>query len=177
LFSGGFAATFPPVIPQHVIDNLVQSVDLPEFIGEMMALARRAGTREGLCPFRSEATPGFKVFPDHVHCFGCGARGNALEFLMQEQGLTFPEAVRALASRTGVELPTSKPSQDTHEGLAGVRDVLRRAGANDQQRLTCSPCLLTPMTTATADEARNLWNRRARPRMRAPVAKNNEETD
>ena len=131
----GFTATFRPVIPQYVIDNILQSVDLPEFIGETMTLAKRAGTHEGLCPFHSEATPSFKVFPDHYHCFGCGAHGNALEFLMQKQGLTFPEAVRALASRTGVDLPTSKATQDTPDGLGGVRDVLRRACAKYQQLL------------------------------------------
>lgn len=130
-----FAATFPPVIPQYVIDNILESLDLPEFIGEMVALDKRAGSHEGLCPFHSEATPSFKVFHDHYHCFGCGAHGNALEFLMSKQGLTFPEAVRALASRTGVDVPSSKPAQDKPDTLTGTRDVLRRACAKYQQLL------------------------------------------
>ena len=124
------------VIPQHVIESILEHVDLPDFIGETVTLAKKAGAHEGLCPFHAEDTPSFRVYTDHYHCFGCGAHGNALEFLMEKQGFTFPEAVRALASRTGIEVPTSKPGQDAPpDQLSGVRDVLRRACAKYQQLL------------------------------------------
>ena len=124
------------MIPQHVIDTILQSVDLPDFIGETVALAKKSGAYEGLCPFHTEDTPSFRVYPDHYHCYGCGAHGNALEFLMEKQGLSFPEAVRALASRSGIPIPASKPAQESApDQLSGVRDVLRRACAKYQQLL------------------------------------------
>ena len=133
-FFSAFAATFRSVIPQHVIDSILQNINLPDFIGETMTLVDRAGSHEGLCPFHAEDTPSFKVFADHYHCFGCGAHGNAIEFLMEQQGLSFPEAVRALASRSGVEIPTIQRSgNDTPDALSGTRDVLRRACAKYQQ--------------------------------------------
>ena len=134
-FQPGFAATFASVIPQHVIENILQTIDLPELIGETVTLVKRAGTHEGLCPFHSEATPSFKVFADHYHCFGCGAHGNAIEFIMHKQGLTFPEAVRALASRAGVEIPSSNLVPEKPDALAATRDVLRRSCAKYQQLL------------------------------------------
>ncbi len=135
-FFSAFAATFRSVIPQHVIDNILQKINLPEFIGEVVTLADKSGSHEGLCPFHAEATPSFKVFADHYHCFGCGAHGNAIEFLMEQQGLSFPEAVRALASRSGVEVPSAqRPDKDVPDALAGPRDVLRRACAKYQQLL------------------------------------------
>ena len=135
-FFPAFAATFRPVIPQHVIDRVLQNINLPEFIGETVTLADKSGSHEGLCPFHAEDTPSFKVFSDHYHCFGCGAHGNAIEFLMEQQGLSFPEAVRALASRSGVEVPSSeRANPEEPDALSGARDVLRRACAKYQQLL------------------------------------------
>ena len=124
------------MIPQHVIDTLLQSVDLPAFIGETVVLAKKSGTYEGLCPFHTESTPSFHVYPDHYHCYGCGAHGNALDFLMERQGLSFPEAVRALASLTGITIRANRPARKSApDQLAGARDVLRRACAKYQQFL------------------------------------------
>lgn len=124
------------VIPQDVIESILQLVDLPDFIGETVTLAKKSDAYLGLCPFHAEDTPSFRVYPDHYHCYGCGAHGNAIEFLIERQGLTFPEAVRALASRTGIEVPSNRPTQDAPpDQLAGVRDVLRRACAKYQQLL------------------------------------------
>ena len=124
------------VIPQHIIDSVMASIDLPDYIGETVPLAHRAGSHEGLCPFHKEATPSFKVFHDHYHCFGCGEHGNALEFAMKLQGLSFPEALRLLASRTGIVIPSSnKPVPTTPDLLAGPKETLRRACAKYQYLL------------------------------------------
>lgn len=124
------------MIPQHVIDDILQHVDLPDFIGETVAIAKKSEGYEGLCPFHSEKTPSFRIYPDHYHCFGCGAHGNAIDFLMEKQGLSFPEAVAALASRAGVVIPSNKPAQEAPpDPHMGVRDTLRRACAKYQQLL------------------------------------------
>lgn len=123
------------MIPQYIIDTIISLVDLPEFIGETVALAKKSGGHEGLCPFHKEDTPSFRVYADHYHCYGCGAHGNAFEFLMERQGLSFPEAVRALGSRYGIDVPVSKlpdPPPDQHTGL---RDALSRACSKYQQLL------------------------------------------
>ena len=135
MFPSSFRGLLPPVIPQPVIDDIVAALDLPDFIGETVALAKQGATYSGLCPFHSEATPSFKVFADHYHCYGCSAHGNAIDFVMNKQGLTFPEAVRMLASRTGVEIPSNKPNQTKPDRHAKARDVLRRACAKYQQLL------------------------------------------
>ena len=136
MFHPGNRGNLAAVIPQHVIDTILERVDLPDFIGETVALAKKSEAYEGLCPFHAENTPSFRVYPDHYHCYGCGAHGNALEFLMEKQGHTFPEAVKALASRTGIEVPSDKPAHDAPpDQFAGVRDVLRRACAKYQQLL------------------------------------------
>lgn len=123
------------MIPQHVIDSINDSLDLPEFIGETVTLAKQGSAYGGLCPFHSEATPSFKVFADHYHCYGCSAHGKGIDFAMEKLGLTFPDAVRLLASRTGVVIPPNKPVQEKPDEAARARDVLRRACAKYQQLL------------------------------------------
>src|SRR5574337_507947 len=126
------------MIHQAVIDRILQSLDLPAFIGERVTLAKHSETYEGLCPFHTESSASFKVFRDHYHCFGCGAHGNAIDFLIGHQGLSFPEAVRALAAHTGVEVPTSREGRFKTDELLGLRSSLRRACA-EYQRLLLSP--------------------------------------
>ena len=78
----------------------------------MVALKRRGRDYVGLCPFHSEKTPSFSVSPERqsFHCFGCGVGGNAISFVMQYENLSFPEALRFLASRAGMQLPEREPS-------------------------------------------------------------------
>lgn len=136
LFDQSVAATFRPVIPPHVIDAILHNIYLPDFVGETVALAKKSATHEGICPFHNENTPSFHVYPDHYHCYGCGAHGNAIDFLMQLRGRSFLDAVRALASQTGITIPHKPASQgrapDPHRA---IRDVLRRACAKYQQLL------------------------------------------
>ena len=130
------AATFQSVIPQHLIDQILQNVSLPDLIGETVSLTERSGAHDGLCPFHAENTPSFKVFSDHYHCFGCGEHGNAIEFVMGQQGVSFPDAVRTLAARSGVEIPSGQKSgMDKPPEPSGTRDVLRRACTKYQQLL------------------------------------------
>ena len=87
------------MIPQSFIDDLLQRVDVVEVVGRHVKLKKGGANWMGLCPFHNEKSPSFSVSPtkQFYHCFGCGAHGTAVGFLIEYSGLTFPEAVRDLA--------------------------------------------------------------------------------
>jgi DNA primase len=94
-------------IPQTFIDELIARADIVELIGSRVPLKKAGREFKACCPFHDEKTPSFWVSPDKqfYHCFGCGAHGTALGFLMQYEQLPFPEAVEEIASRLGLEVP------------------------------------------------------------------------
>ena len=94
-------------IPQHFIDELVARTDIIEVIGSRVQLKRAGREYKACCPFHDEKTPSFTVSPDKqfYHCFGCGAHGTALGFVMEYDHLGFVEAVEELAARAGLEVP------------------------------------------------------------------------
>ena len=107
----------PQGIPEEIIDEIRQRTDLVGLVGEYLKLERRGKSMVGLCPFHSEKTPSFSVSPEKqlFHCFGCGASGNAFSLIMQMEKLTFPEAARFLARRSGVNIPERRlilPAED-----------------------------------------------------------------
>lgn len=98
------------------IDEVKQKTDIVELIGQYVTLKKAGRNLTALCPFHSEKTPSFIVFPEQQswHCFGaCSTGGDAFSFLMKKEGLDFSEALRRLAERAGVTLP-SRPQFDTH---------------------------------------------------------------
>ena len=99
-------------IPQHFIDELIARADIVEVIGARVQLKKAGREYKACCPFHNEKTPSFWVSPDKqfYHCFGCGAHGTVLGFLMEHDHMAFPEAVEELATRLGLEVP--------HEGGA-----------------------------------------------------------
>lgn len=101
-------------IPDHLIDEIRERVDLVEVIGEVVALKKRGKNFVGLCPFHPEKTPSFSVSPDKqmYYCFGCQAGGNVFSFMVEYEKLSFPDAVRALGERTGVEVPDRETVAD-----------------------------------------------------------------
>ncbi len=100
-------------IPQTFIDELIARADIVEIVGSRVPLKKAGREYKACCPFHDEKTASFWVSPDKqfYHCFGCGAHGTALGFLMQYEQLPFPEAVEELAGRLGLEVP--------HEGGGG----------------------------------------------------------
>ena len=96
-------------IPEDTIQTVRDRVDIVDLVGRHVSLKKAGRTHKGLCPFHEEKTPSFIVSPDRgtYHCFGCGEHGNAFGFLMRQEGLTFPEAVRSLAGELGIEVPES----------------------------------------------------------------------
>ena len=95
---------------EDVLEQIRSRVDIVSLISEHVKLRKAGKNYVGLCPFHEEKTPSFTVDPDKqlFYCFGCGAGGNIFSFVMRREGLTFPEAVRALADRAGVRLPSPR---------------------------------------------------------------------
>ncbi|MBI4610825.1 MAG: DNA primase [Candidatus Rokubacteria bacterium] len=114
------AGGFPP----QLIDEIRSRVDVVDLIGQFVNLRRAGENWKALCPFHAEKTPSFMVNPRKgiFHCFGCGAGGDAFGFLMRQDRLSFPEAVRALGKMTGVALPEERRSE-----TEGQRETLYRA--------------------------------------------------
>ena len=94
-------------IPREFIDDLLARVDITDVVGEHVQLRKTGGNFVGLCPFHNEKTGSFTVSPakQFYHCFGCGAHGSAISFLMEYERLTFVEAIHDLAARIGVPVP------------------------------------------------------------------------
>ncbi len=113
---------------QQLLDEIRSRADILEIVGQVVKLKRTGENWKGLCPFHTEKTPSFTVNPKRniYHCFGCGAGGDAFSFLMRQERVAFPEAVRALADRAGVALPDA--SQRAPE-VDGKLEALRRAMA------------------------------------------------
>ncbi|MGZ3574149.1 MAG: DNA primase [Vulcanimicrobiaceae bacterium] len=91
--------------------EILARVDIASFIGAYVPLRKRGNDLVGLCPFHGEKTPSFHVHPDKgfFKCFGCQAGGDVFNFVMKLEGVPFPEAVRILAARTGVEIESEDP--------------------------------------------------------------------
>ncbi|MAE94343.1 MAG: DNA primase [Deltaproteobacteria bacterium] len=101
-------------IPEDTIQTIRDRVDILDVVGRSVSLKKAGRNFKGLCPFHEEKTPSFNVHPDRgtFHCFGCGEGGNVFTFLMNHDGLTFPEAVRSLAADLGIEIPESDRGGD-----------------------------------------------------------------
>ncbi|MDD4878993.1 MAG: DNA primase [Candidatus Omnitrophica bacterium] len=105
---------------EQVLEEIQSKADIVEIVGSYIPLRRAGRNYKANCPFHKEKTPSFMVSPSKqiFHCFGCGAGGNVFGFVMKMENLDFPEAVRALAEKTGVELPRFTRSQFETSGYA-----------------------------------------------------------
>jgi DNA primase len=118
------------------LEELRARTPLAAVVGRRVKLARSGRQMKGCCPFHNEKTPSFYVYEDGYHCFGCGAHGDAIGFVMQTQGAGFMEAVEQLAAEAGLEVP--KPSPEAAEAERRQHDlsaVLQAAQASYQRRL------------------------------------------
>jgi DNA primase len=126
-------------IPDEKIDEVRRAIDIVELISSAVALKKRGKNYLGLCPFHEEKTPSFSVSPEKqmYHCFGCGVGGNVFTFLMESERVSFVEAVRTLAERAGVTLPSA--TQEDRERATEqeiLYDACRRAGLHFHRNLT-----------------------------------------
>lgn len=93
--------------PQSFLDELVARSDIVDVVGSYVALTKKGANYFGLCPFHNEKTGSFSVSPDKqiYHCFGCKKGGGVISFIMEEENLSFPDAVRFLAKRANLPVP------------------------------------------------------------------------
>ena len=128
------------LIPQDFIDDLVARADIVEVIGRRVQIKKAGREFKACCPFHDEKTPSFTVSPTKgfYHCFGCGAHGTALGFLMEFDHMSFVEAVESLASSMGVEVPrdeSDRPARRYDE----LFDLMSRVERFWQQGLRDNP--------------------------------------
>lgn len=127
-------------IPDQFIDELMNRVDIVDVIGDRLDLKRAGSNYQALCPFHNEKTPSFTVSPtkQFYHCFGCGAHGTAIRFLMEYDRMEFRDAVEHLARRVGMELPQGV-QDDAAARLKPLYDALAQAAQHYRQWLRRHP--------------------------------------
>ena len=115
---------------QETIDEVRARNDIVDVIGQYVQLKRAGSSYMGLCPFHSEKTPSFSVSPSKqiFHCFGCGKGGNVITFVMEEEHLSFPEAVRFLADRAGMQIEETGRTP-------GEQEAAKRKRAREEELL------------------------------------------
>src|SRR5437868_2504460 len=126
--------------PPGFLDELRSRVSLAGLIGRRVRLLRQGREQRGLCPFHNEKTPSFYVVEDKgfFHCFGCGAHGDAIGFLMRAEHLDFIEAVERLAAEAGIAVPQQTPQE--------------------RERATRQKTLLEALAAAAAFYETQLWS-------------------
>lgn len=114
------------LFPQAFLDDLKAQTDIVSVVGDAVALRKTGGTYKGLCPFHQEKTPSFNVNKDKgfFKCFGCGAGGDVVKFVELYQKLSFPEAVRHLAQRAGIQVPETGGGPEEREAAAERQALL-----------------------------------------------------
>ena len=116
-------------IPQAFIDELLDRTDIVDLVDGHVKLKKTGRNYSACCPFHKEKTPSFSVAPDKqfYYCFGCGAGGNAIGFMMQLANMNFPEAVEELAGKAGLTVPkddsiTSKAASAASQAKTQARN-------------------------------------------------------
>ncbi|HET9701656.1 MAG TPA: CHC2 zinc finger domain-containing protein, partial [Burkholderiales bacterium] len=124
------------MIPQSFVQELLNRVDIVDVVERHVPLKRAGTNYAACCPFHGEKTPSFTVSPakQFYHCFGCGAHGTAIGFLMEHLGMSFPEAVKELAARVGMTVPEDRSAAPAPKTV-GLHDVLLKAAKFYREQL------------------------------------------
>ena len=140
------------MIPHEYIEELTRRTDIVELVGSYVQLKRKGRLYGGLCPFHSEKTPSFYVYPDtqSFYCFGCGAAGDAISFAQKINSISYPEAVKLLAGRAGMP----EPQEDDKTGRMRSRIL----SMNKEAARFFHACLNSSVEEAR--QARAYWRRR-----------------
>ncbi len=128
-------------IPDAFIDDLLARSDIVEIVGARVPLKKKGREYAACCPFHDERSPSFYVSPtkQFYHCFGCGAHGTAINFLMEYDRLEFLDAVEELAKRTGMEVPRDAAQKAANPETQPLYAALEAAQAFYQRQLAASP--------------------------------------
>jgi len=133
--------------PDSFLQEVIERNDIVDVVGSYVRLTRRSGSNQfGLCPFHSEKTPSFSVSQDKqiFHCFGCGKGGGVINFIMEVENLSFPEAVEFLAKRAGMQMPVEEDNRESKKRR-------RMLELNREAALFFHSCLKTPEGKAALD--------------------------
>ena len=124
-------------IPQDFIDDLIERADIGEVIGRRVEIKKAGKEFKACCPFHNEKTPSFTVSPEKgfYHCFGCGAHGTALGFLMDYERLTFVEAIEEVAKMLGVNVPKRKEDIAKSKERSSLKGLLQNISSYYEQNL------------------------------------------
>ena len=129
------------MIPQDFIQSLLSRADIVEVIDRRVPLKKSGANYQACCPFHNEKSPSFTVSPakQFYHCFGCGAHGTAIGFLMEYASLNYVDAIHALADQVGLTVPESTTPNPVRAQLtAGLIEIMQRAGQYYRQQLKLS---------------------------------------
>ena len=102
------------LIPKEVVDQILAQADITEVVGDFVSLKKKGQNMWANCPFHHEKSPSFSVSPAKgiYKCFGCGKAGNSVQFIMDVEGTSFPEALKYLAKKYGIEVPEDQPNPE-----------------------------------------------------------------
>src|SRR5690348_11164215 len=119
------------LISEDVINQIRDRIDIVEIVGQHVSLSRAGQNLKGLCPFHQEKSPSFTVSPSRqiFHCFGCGAGGNVFTFLTRITGASFPETVRDLGRKVGIEIQEGTGPSGPQAAQAVRLEQLNQAAA------------------------------------------------
>lgn len=131
------------LIPQSFIADLLNRVDIVDVVGQHVKLKKAGANYQGLCPFHSEKSPSFSVSPtkQFYHCFGCGAHGSAISFLMEYSGLGYVDAIEELARSAGLDVPREERSANDvarQQQAMALSEVMSSAADWYRQQLKAS---------------------------------------
>jgi DNA primase len=132
------------LIPQSFIADLLNRVDIVDVVGQHVKLKKAGANYQGLCPFHSEKSPSFSVSPtkQFYHCFGCGAHGSAISFLMEYSGLGYVDAIEDLARSAGLDVPREERTANDvarQQQTMALSEVMSTAADWYRQQLKNSP--------------------------------------
>ncbi|CAN5735677.1 DNA primase [soil metagenome] len=125
------------MIPKETVDRIFDTARIDEVVGEFVSLKKRGGNMIGLCPFHNEKTPSFNVSPARgiYKCFGCGKGGNSVNFIMEHEHITYPEALKWLAKKYNIEIEEEEVSNE-QQAKDNERESLFLVSAFAQKHFT-----------------------------------------
>jgi DNA primase len=118
------------MIPESFIQEILNRIDVVDVVDQRVKLKKAGANYVACCPFHQEKSPSFTVSPSKqfYHCFGCGAHGSAISFLMEYDGLTFIESVQSIANQLGLAVPNDQPNtkKDTADDFK-LEEILKKS--------------------------------------------------
>ena len=145
-------------IDRETIERILDSAKIEEVVGDFVTLKRRGVNLIGLCPFHNEKTPSFSVSASKgiYKCFGCGKTGNAINFVMESESATYPEALRIIAKRYGIDRNRAVNYNADAQGTSVLYETVSKAVCN----VRASKCMADDWSADIDNDYRNRSKKR-----------------